>query len=78
MWKNKIHFQDNLELDFVRIRALNDFARAPPALRQPDVQLVSDLLVSLSSALSREGHVAHLSAGSTFVRLPFIVNAILE
>lgn len=59
-------------------RTLDHFARALTALRQPDVQLVCDLLVSLARALSREGHVADVPTGTALVRLPLVMNTVLS
>jgi hypothetical protein len=59
-------------------RTLDHFARALSALRQPDVQLVRDLLVSLACALRREGHVADVPTGTALVRLPLVVNTVLS
>ena len=56
---------------------LDDLAGALPALRQPDVQLVRDLLVPLPGALSGEGHVADVRPSATFVGLALVVNAVL-
>ena len=67
-----------MQLDLGGIRTVDDLAGTSPALRQPDVQLVRDLLVPLASALSGEGHVAHVAAGPAFVRLALVVDAVLK